>query len=498
MQIELEALNRQVLEKITPTPEEYRVVETLSRHLEQQILKACQQQNINATVRVEGSIAKDTWLKENPDIDIFIRLPTTIAREKLGEIGLTIARDAVAQETAKVIERYAEHPYLEIIIMGQRVDIVPCYNTKPGKWQSATDRTPYHTDYIKQHLTPKMRGEVRLLKRFMQGIGVYGAEIKIGGFSGYLCELLILTYGSFIQTIQAFATYSKRVIIDIEHHFLGKEKEITTLFLEPLIIVDPVDKDRNVASAVQTDKLYKFIGATRAFLQNPLEAFFFVPKQLPLTAETLEHKMDKCNSTVLFVVTEGIQTVPDVLWGQLYKTKRSLRKLLELNDYKVLRDTVWSNESTLNVFVFELEQQVIANIKKHTGPPLERLDECNSFLSKYTKNEQTVAGPYIEEGKWVVEITRKNTNAVTLLREKLAKDGGKTMGVPELLAKTFKENVSVLVNKEIAKIYNKKEENTETFRVFFTDFLSGKPFWLTLNQNEKRNLVSKQCDFDTT
>ncbi|MCL2691096.1 MAG: CCA tRNA nucleotidyltransferase [Candidatus Bathyarchaeota archaeon] len=481
MQIELEALNRQVLEKITPTPEEYRVVETLSRHLEQQILKACQQQNINATVRVEGSIAKDTWLKENPDIDIFIRLPTNILRKNLGEVGLTIARVAMTQEATTITERYAEHPYLEINIENQRADIVPCYNIKPGEeWQSATDRTPYHTDYIRQHLTPKMRGEVRLLKQFMQGVGVYGAEIKVGGFSGYLCELLILTYSSFVQTIQAFAAYNKRAIIDIEHHYLNKEKELAMLFSEPLVIIDPVDKARNVASAVQTDKLYYFIGATRTFLQKPSKNFFFTPKQSPLTAKALEQQLDKRSSAVLFVVTGNIQTVPDVLWGQLYKTKRALHKLLELNDYKVLRDAVWSNEKTLNIFIFELEQQVIANIKKHAGPPLERLDECNSFLAKYTKKEQTIAGPYIEEGKWVVEITRKHTDAITLLKEKLAKDNVKNVGVSELFTKTFKEGFSVLANKEIIKIYNKKEDTYE-FRVFLTTFLSGTPFWLTLN-----------------
>jgi tRNA nucleotidyltransferase (CCA-adding enzyme) len=475
MSTELEVLTLQVLEKITPTPEKYQKVETLSRYLEQKILKACQQQNINATIRVEGSIAKDTWLKENPDIDIFIRLPTSMSREKLGEVGLAIARTAATQEANQIIERYAEHPYLEISIDNQRVDIVPCYDAKLGEWQSATDRTPYHTDYIRHHLTVKMRGEVRLLKRFMQGVGVYGAEIKVGGFSGYLCELLILTYGSFVQTIQAFAGYNKRVIIDLEQHFLGRVKDLTPLFSEPLVIVDPVDKTRNVASAVQTEKLYNFIAASRAFLQTPIEAFFFAPKQLPLTAAELECQMDSRSSALIFLVTKDIKAVPDVLWGQLYRTKRALRKLLELNDYKVLRDTVWSNEETLNVFVFELEQQIIANIKKHAGPPLERQDECINFLAKYTKNNKVIAGPYIEEGKWVVEITRKNTDAAKLLREKLANDGGKTVGVPELLAKAFKVDCSVLVNKEINKIYNKKEKD---FKVFLTEILSGKPFWL--------------------
>ncbi|MDR2202936.1 MAG: CCA tRNA nucleotidyltransferase [Nitrososphaerota archaeon] len=473
MSTALEALNRQVLQKITPTSAEYHKVEVLSKQIEQKILEVCQQQNVDATVRVEGSIAKDTWIKTNPDIDVFIRLPVTISRQSLGEVGLTIAKIATKGLTNIFVERFAEHPYLQVIIDNLQIDIVPCYNAPLCEWQSATDRTPHHTNYINQHLTPKMRGEVRLLKQFMQGIGVYGAEIKIGGFSGYLCELLILTFGTFTQTVQAFANYTKRVIIDPEHHFLDKEKDFSLLFLEPLVVVDPVDKARNVASAVQSEKLYNFIATTRAFLQNPTENFFFPQKQLPLTIKKLSYCLNnRGDAVLLFLVTHGIQAVPDVLWGQLYKSQRSILKLLELNDYKVLRNTVWNNK-TLNIFIFELEQQTIPNIKKHFGPPLERIDECKNFLAKYTKNNQVVAGPYIEDGKWTVELTRKNNNVTTLFREKLV-DGGKNIGISELVVQAFKDNYTILTNYEIVKIYN---ENTD-FRLFLTTFLSGKPFWL--------------------
>jgi tRNA nucleotidyltransferase (CCA-adding enzyme) len=472
MQTELEALTTKILKKITPTQAEYRKVEVLSRKLEQKIAAACQQHGVQAVVRVEGSVAKDTWLQENPDIDVFMRLPTSIPRKNLDEIGLKIAKTA-AQDATEVIERFAEHPYLEIIIDEFRVDIVPCYDAKPGEWQSATDRTPYHTDYINKHLTPKMRGEVRLLKRFMQGVGVYGAEIKVGGFSGYLCELLILAYGSFFQTVQAFSDYNKRVVIDSLNYFEGRQNELELLFPEPLVIVDPVDKARNVASAVQSEKLYNFIGAARAFLKKPSELFFYPPKQKALKPEDLKQQLDSSSSAILFLAIDGIKAVPDVLWGQLYRTKRSLHKLLELNDYKVLRDAVWSNEKTLNVFIFELEQQIIPNIKKHLGPPLERPTECNSFLSKYAQNNQVIAGPYVEDGKWVVMVPRKNCDAAALLKEKLL-DGGKNAGVSELIAKAFKEKLFILVNSEISQVYAKDEE----FAVFLTGFLSGEPFWL--------------------
>ncbi len=471
MQNNLEALTKQILKKITPTVEEYAKVEALSKKLEQKISVACQQQGVNATVRVEGSVAKDTWLSENPDIDVFMRLPTSIPRKNLGDIGLKIAK--AAAEGARQVERFAEHPYLEVFVDDFRVDIVPCYDAKPGEWQSATDRTPYHTDYIKKHLSKEMRGEVRLLKRFMQGVGVYGAEIKVGGFSGYLCELLILTYSSFAAAIQAFAQYSKRVVIDIEGYFAGRESELSLLFPEPLVIVDPVDKARNVASAVQPQKLYSFIGAARAFLKAPTEEFFYPPQQPALPVDELKRRLDGDGSAVVFLVINGVEAVPDVLWGQLYRTKRSLHKLLELNDYKVLKDTVWSDEKTLSVFAFELEQQVLPNIKKHLGPPLEREAECDNFLAKYNGNPHVVSGPYVEDGRWIVEVPRKNTDAVKLLQEKLA-DGGKNAGVSDLIAKAFKEKLTVIANGEIVDVYGKDEG----FAVFLTAFLSCKPFWL--------------------
>ena len=95
-QTNLEALTKQILKKITPTSEEYAKVEALSKKLEKQISYACQRQGINATVRVEGSVAKDTWLSENPDIDVFMRLPTSIPRKNLGDIGLKIAKTAAS------------------------------------------------------------------------------------------------------------------------------------------------------------------------------------------------------------------------------------------------------------------------------------------------------------------------------------------------------------------------------------------------------------------
>jgi len=460
-----------VLEKITPKERERAIIEALAEKLEKKVVSASKELGVEAEVRVEGSVAKDTWLSEEPDVDIFMRLPATIPRKSLGEVALKIARKAT--EGSKQIERFAEHPYLEAMVDGVRVNIVPCYNVKRGEWLSATDRTPYHTDYVKKHLNEQVRGEVRLLKKFMKGIGVYGAEIKIGGFSGYLCELLILRYESFKNALKAFAQHKKRAVIDIENYYKGRENELQLLFKEPLVIVDPVDKGRNVASAVQPQKLYTFIATARAFLTNPNFKFFYPMETTDLTVKELKQKLEKRGSTILFLTFGKVDAVPDVLWGQIYKSQRSLSKLLQLNAFKILRDISWSDEKTLSMFIFELEQCTLPSIKKHLGPPLEKERECEKFLTKYLNNLDTVSGPYIEDGRWVVELRRRYTDAVALLREKLC-DGGRNVGIAEQISQVLRKGFSVFVNDEIVEVY----ENNNEFANFLTEFLSGKPKWL--------------------
>ncbi|MEM2241524.1 MAG: CCA tRNA nucleotidyltransferase [Candidatus Bathyarchaeia archaeon] len=463
---------REILERVTPKEDEKVRVEALAETLVKRVANAAEKFGVKANVRIEGSVAKDTWLSMEPDIDVFIRLPTSIPREALGEIALKIARKAV--EGAKQIERFAEHPYLEAVIDGIRVNIVPCYDVRPGKWISATDRTPYHTDYVKKCLDQQMRGEIRLLKKFMKGIGVYGAEIKIGGFSGYLCELLVIYFGSFLETLKAFARLRRPMIIDIEGHYKGRNDEIPLLFRDPLIVIDPVDPARNVASAVQPERLYSFAAAARAFLEKPNIKFFYPPEVKPLTVQKLREKLEGMGTTLIFLAFENISTVPDVLWGQLYKSHKALVRLLQLNEFKLLRSACWSDETKSSMFIFELEHRFLSQAKKHLGPPIEKVEDCRRFIQKHASSHGTIAGPYIEDSRWTVIVKRKYIDAVTLLNDKLKVDGGRSIGISKDIAKAIKREFRIYVDDQIAKFYEENEE----FAKFLTDFLDGRPIWL--------------------
>ena len=42
----------------------------------------------------------------------------------------------------------------------------------------------------------------RFFKEFLKAIGAYGANSAIGGFSGYLVEILCIKYGGFLNLVK--------------------------------------------------------------------------------------------------------------------------------------------------------------------------------------------------------------------------------------------------------------------------------------------------------
>jgi len=467
----LEEICAEVLKRVNPSESERKKVQALAKKLTEKVKEEAKEKKVKTEIRVEGSVAKNTWLRDCPEIDIFMRVPTTMPREAFGTVCLEIAKKAT--EGYEQIERFAEHPYLEAIVDNVWVNVVPCYKVKRGEWISATDRTPFHTDYVKPLLDERMGGEVRLLKRFMKGVGVYGAEIKVGGFSGYLCELLVLNYGSFIEVLRSAADWKEKTVIDYEGHY-ERIDDAKKLFEEPLVMVDPVDKGRNVAAAVRKERLDEFVAASRALLKTPDLKFFYPPEIEALKVKELVNKINARGSAIVFISFEGIPTVPDVLWGQLYKSQRSLRKMIQQHDFTVLRDDVWSNEKNLNIFIFEVENRFLPNMKRHLGPPLRKRMECENFLRKHVGADSTVSGPRIEEGRWVVDVKRKHTDVVNLLNEKLG-DCGRSDGVAELVSKAVADSLEVFVNDEALKLYSANPE----FAKFLTEYLEGKQRWLT-------------------
>ncbi|MEM3014140.1 MAG: CCA tRNA nucleotidyltransferase [Candidatus Bathyarchaeia archaeon] len=459
-----------VLRKTTPSRKEKEKIVQFCCKLITNLQKELNKNGLDAEVQVEGSIAKDTWLTEEKDIDLFILVHKGQNREVFTNV-LNVAKKVVGKN---FLEAYAEHPYIEAKVDGFTVDFVPCFKVSSAEHaESSVDRTPFHTQYVKKHLTEETKKEVRLLKRFMRGIGTYGAEIKVGGFSGYLCEVLILYYGSFINLLKSAADWKQYEVIDIENHFKGQEAEAKQVFSERLIVVDPVDKGRNVASAVKPERLSEFIAASRQFLKNPRIEFFYPKPIEPWPFDAIDKKMKSRGTTFIFLKTRAISAVPDVLWGQLYRSQKALIKTLTGCGFNIIRHNVWSDEKSANIFLFEVDSRYLPAVERHVGPPVWKKEDCEKFLEKYLKSKRTFSGPRIEDDHWIVDRQRSYVDVVTFLREKLDKDREK-LGIASMVLDAFASSLEIWVDVEIKNFY----VHNRDFAIFFTEFLEGKPRWL--------------------
>lgn len=466
----IDAICKEVLRRAIPSDEEKRETILFSRSIAEKLYRELRESGIEADVQVQGSIAKDTWLAGEKDIDMFILLPKTYTRNDFSTI-LDVVKSVAGE---KWLEAYAEHPYIEAKIGGYTIDFVPSFKVeKAEEAKSSVDRTPLHTEYVLRHLDEKTKNEVRLLKRFMHGTGTYGAEIKVGGFSGYLCEVLTLYYGSFYETLMATSRWRRKEVIDVEGYYESAEDDARKIFQDNLIVIDPVDRGRNVASAVRQTRLNEFVAAARWFLESPDLKFFYPDEVEPLSVGELSQTMNQRGSALIFIRFSTGKNVPDILWGQLYKSLKALRHLIEQHDFDIIRDGVWSDEEIVNVFLFDLYKRSLPNAKRHLGPPLEKKEECAKFLNKHLKSKERISGPYIEGDRWIVEIRRTYTDVVALLKDKLRDRGGKH-GIASLVSEALTNRFEILVNQEISGFY---EQNHE-FAQFLTDYLDGRPRWL--------------------
>jgi len=467
----LEHVCRSVLRRIRPKRLEREMILELAERMRLKVSDAVSKSGLDAEVRIDGSVAKDTWLSGEADIDIFMRVPPTLSRDELETTCLRVARKAL--KGYRIIERYAEHPYVETWVEGTRVNVVPCYRVEKGKWKSATDRTPFHTEYMKSHLDENLKDETRLLKKFMKGIGVYGAEIKVSGFSGMLCETLSLFYGTFRNTVTQASDWRRSGTIDVEMYYEGRREEIEQLFDNPLVVIDPVDRGRNAAAAVSSRRMWEFVAASRAFIQKPSLRFFYPTVPKPFSVKQLRSTMARRGSVLLLIKIGRVDAVVDILWSQLYKTERSLRNLLQESDFEVSKSACWSDEEKCNIILFELIGATLSKSKKHLGPPVSRREESEKFLKKHLMSKDTVSGPWIEDDRWIVEKLRRNRNAELLLEMSL-RSGGRAVGVASRVAESIRRGFKILLNEEIIPLYRSNRQ----FSIFLCSFLKGRPSWI--------------------
>jgi tRNA nucleotidyltransferase (CCA-adding enzyme) len=404
-----DAVEQDVSARIAPPPEFLERVARVRTELIERVTEAARARS-SPLVRalVAGSAARGTFLQDRLDVDLFLLFPPDLSRERLREEGLALGRAVLSEPET----RYAEHPYLRGMFEGFTVDAVPGFAvTDPAHPLSPVDRTPFHQEYLAARETPEVVAQVRLAKRFFRSLGVYGSEAKTEGFSGYLVELLVIRFGSLRRLLETARDW--RVPVRLAER--GKEPPR----LPPdvaLVLADPVDPNRNVASALSRKNLGLFILAAGAYLEAPSVRFFEPRPTPPFSRDEALARLRERGTHVTVVVLPRPDLVDDTLYPQVRKAVRAVAVELSRSDFSVLGEASAADTGSV-VLVVELAHPRRPQVRIQDGPPA-GIDRTGHFLEKWgPKHEEVLQGPYVRpDGSLGVETHRPDRDAEAVVR----------------------------------------------------------------------------------
>lgn len=414
---DLENLLVQLAPRIHPSTQQREKVERARQDLEHKAEKIIMQFIKDEAERpdptIVGSVAKDTYLWPC-DLDLFLIFDRNVEFKQLEKVGLEIGGHLV--EDAKLL--YASHPYTRGDFHGFEVDVVPCYHFPEGTdLLSAVDRTPRHTAFVNQTSSYSQKEDMRTFKAFCKGLGVYGAEASIGGLSGYLCELMVLAYGSFFELIAALSEWRPPINLEWSSKTGTWSQHKAVKDSTAFHMTDPTDLQRNVAAAVGPASLSLLILAAKELIGQPRSELFFPKTKKPLSHFKMAEITRRRRSYLVLAEMERPKGLKEVVDPQLLNLRHQLWARLEAAGYGPLALDLTPKEGHLHL-VLELERVVLSRTRLHSGPHSWRAEGQN-FLGKWTEDQAALGAPHVRGERLVVQCERKAYGIEAFLNQTL-------------------------------------------------------------------------------
>ncbi|MFA5247253.1 MAG: hypothetical protein WC408_05175, partial [Candidatus Micrarchaeia archaeon] len=270
------------------------------------------------------------------------------------------------------------------------------------------------------------------LKQLLKSAGIYGAEAKIGGFSGYVCELLVLNYRSLHGLLQASSSWKLPTVIDIEGSYFQDDRKAAARFPgAQLVVVDVTDANRNAAAAISQDALASFILLSRAALENPrLELFFQKPKVL--SKPGLVFALKKRGTHFVCIKAAAPKLVDDIFYPQLYKTRESLSAFVSRRGFQLVDRAHFADEKHAYLLL-EFAYAFAPTVEVCPGPPAYDAKSVALFVKSRSK---PLRGPFVKDGRVYVEALRSQS-ATGIVKEYLS--GNNRLGTASHFQKPLKK-----------------------------------------------------------
>ena len=384
---------------ISLSPAELNILKEHVKIFSKKIERPLKKINSKISIFLGGSLAKGTVIrkKERYDVDLFIIFPEEF-KEKSQQIS-EILEKALKKTGEKYQRLNGSRDYFQIKHENLILELVPIIEIKKSEdAKNITDISPLHVKYLLKKIktNPKLPEEIILTKTFSYAQGVYGAESYISGFSGYSIEILTSYFDSFKKLIDFFSEIKlekknkekNKIVIDPEKYYKNKNEILTNIneskLVSPLILIDPVDKTRNVSAALSFEKFKKFIDVCKKFKKKPNKDYFMLKEK---SEQNLKDRVKKVKSgaKLIKIRVETKKNKLDVAGAKINKFFNFLLRDLEKKGFKILQKENLFNEETLisNIYI------ILKNPEKSqiVPGPIIKCDEkfIREFKKKYKK-----------------------------------------------------------------------------------------------------------------
>jgi len=421
-------LREKILEDVYPDEEEIDEAKKLYREI-----SAFIEGEFGLETHFAGSTGRGTCMAGDKDIDIFVLFPKDTDRQELEEKGLTVGKKVFKSFGGEFEVDYAEHPYTKGVVESHEVEIVPCFDVEPENIRSAVDRSPHHSRWVRDNIDYELKKDAVILKKFLKSADLYGSSLKLEGFSGYLCENLIIEYGGFQELIDSAQKWEKEKVIDPEKQYEdGLPKNLSNKFSEDsLILIDPVDSERNVASVLSEENYAKFVHLCWKFKEDP-GLDFFESSEYEFTEFELKKEV-RGRGDFICVEFERPKEVDDLVYPQMRKLMRLLTQKLEKKDFRIYEQGFHSWNNKIRLF-FELDED-LPYIEELKGP---KVFHNAKHLRQFSENYDNT---FVQGERLVAKTEREYTSAREFLKDFFDQDVQvlKESGVPNQLADCMTE-----------------------------------------------------------
>ena len=423
--MEYDAVLKRVLQTGKPGKAERARLLSRVNHALRQLQESIDSSGLKARAMLGGSLSKDTWLSGSSDADIFVRFDYKGFSDRSD--GLS---DALAPclEFLRPVRIHGSRDYFQARLRGITLEIVPILNIdRPEEARNITDISPLHVSWVKAQSSEAITDEIRLAKAFCKAQRCYGAESYIMGFSGYVLEVMVIHFGSFLKLLRASLAWNlnKKTLIDVASK---APKRLNTSKTEgPIIVIDPVQPERNAAAALSMEKTRCFVSAAHSFLDKPSVSFFKL--ELPSLASMKKKSLGRKLIVVYLTMPEGKE---DIIGARIVKVMDFIKKGLISNGFKIIcSDWGWDKQRRAEIY-FILDPEPLSEWVRLSGPPLKAGMHVKKFKEKHDSCE------LVEDKSRIVAIGKRRFRLPERLISSLLEDDYITSRAEKAALKSYK------------------------------------------------------------